>query len=60
MFLVLKCKYHRCVPQDTPNGFLMSRGHERLVNEIHRHNSDIVNNSSSLRTKKEIVDNVFF
>ena len=31
---------------------LISRGHERL-NEIHRHNSDIVNYSSSLRTKEE-------
>ena len=26
---------------------LISRGHERFVNEIHRHNSDIVNYSSS-------------
>ena len=28
---------------------LTRRGHERFVNEIHRHNSDIVNCSSSLR-----------
>ena len=32
---------------------LISRGHERFVNEIHRDNSDIVNYSSSLRTKEE-------
>ena len=31
---------------------LISRGHERFVNEIHRHNSDIVNYSSSLRMKE--------
>ena len=31
---------------------LISRGHERFVNEIHRHNSDIVN-CSSLRAKEE-------
>ena len=30
----------------------ISRGHERFVNEIHRHNSDIVNYSSSLRAKE--------
>ena len=32
---------------------LTSRGHERFLNEIHRHNSAIVNYSSSLRTKEE-------
>ena len=37
---------------------LISRGHERFVNEIHRHNSDIVNCSSSLRTKEENLNNV--
>ena len=31
---------------------LISRGHGRFVNEIHRHNSDIVNYSSSLRAKE--------
>ena len=31
---------------------LISRGHEKFVNEIHRHNSDIVNNSFSLRAKE--------
>ena len=35
-----------------------SRGQERFVNEIHRHNSDIVNYSSSLRTKEENFKNV--
>ena len=40
--------------------FLISRGHERFVNEIHRHNSDIVNNSSSWRTKEENLNNVCF
>ena len=39
---------------------LTSRGHERFVNEIHRHNSNIVNYSSSLRTKEENFDNVGF
>ena len=38
--------------------FVISRGHERFVNENHRHNSDIVNCSSSLRTKKENLNNV--
>ena len=37
---------------------LISRGHERFVNEIHRHNSDIMNCSSSLRTKEENLNNV--
>ena len=37
---------------------LRGRGHERFVNEIHRHNSKIVNYSSSLRTKDENFDNV--
>ena len=39
---------------------LISRGHERFVNEIHRHNSNIVNYSSSLRTKEANFDNVGF
>ena len=39
---------------------LISRGHERFVNDIHRHNSDIVNYSSSLRTKEENFNNVCF
>ena len=39
---------------------LISRGFERFVKEIHRHNSDIVNYSSSLRTKEENFDNVGF
>ena len=38
----------------------MSGGHERFVNEIHRHNWDIVNYSSSLRPKEENFDNVGF
>ena len=38
----------------------MSRGHERFVNEIHRHNSDNVNYSSSLRTKEKHLNNVCF
>ena len=46
--------------QDAPYGFLISRGHERFVNEIHRHNSNIVNYSSSLRTKEDNFDNVGF
>ena len=36
----------------------ISRGHERFVNEIHRHNSDIVNHSSSLRAKEENLNDV--
>ena len=36
-----------------PVWILTSRGRERFVNEIHRHNSDIVNYNSSLRTKGE-------
>ena len=47
----------------TPGCFvwiLMSRRHERCVNEIHRHNSNIVNYSSSLSTKEENFDNVGF
>ena len=39
---------------------LISRGHEIIVNEIHRNNSDIVNYSSSLRTKEENLKNVCF
>ena len=37
---------------------LISRGHERFVNEILRHNPEIVNHSSSLRTKEEDFINV--
>ena len=37
---------------------LISRGHERVVNEIHRHNSDIVNYSSSLRAKEDNFNDV--
>ena len=37
---------------------LISRGHERFVNEIHRHNSDIVNYSSSLRAKEDNLNDV--
>ena len=39
---------------------LMSRGHETFVNGIHRHNSNIVNYSSSLRTTEENLHNVGF
>ena len=39
---------------------LISRGHERFVNEIHCHNSDIMNNSSSLRTKEDNLNDVCF
>ena len=38
----------------------ISRVHERFVNEIRRNNSDIVNYSSSLRTKGENLKNVCF
>ena len=38
----------------------ISRGHERVMSEIHRQNSDIVNYSSSLRTKEENLNNVCF
>ena len=45
------------VPPPSSPGYsewiLISRGHERFVNEIHRHNSDTVNYFSSLRTKEE-------
>ena len=37
---------------------LISPGHERFVNEIHRPNSDIVNYSSSLRAKEDNLNNV--
>ena len=37
---------------------LISRGHERVVNEIHRHNSDIVKYSSSLRAKEYNLNDV--
>ena len=37
---------------------LISRGHERFVNEIHRHNSDFVNYSSSLRAKEDNLNDV--
>ena len=39
---------------------LQSRGHERFVNEIHRHNSDIVNYSSPLRAKECNLNDVCF
>ena len=39
---------------------LKSRGYQRFVNDIHRHNSKIVNDCSSLRTKEENFDNVSF
>ena len=39
---------------------LISRGYERLVNEIHRHNPETVNYRSSLRTKEEHFDDVSF
>ena len=39
---------------------LMSRGREKIVNEIHRHNPEIVNDRSLLRTKEENFDNVSF
>ena len=39
---------------------LTSRGKERFVNEIHRHKPGIVNDSSSLRTKEESLENVSF
>ena len=37
---------------------LISRGHETFVNEIHRHNSNIVNYSSSLRVKEDNLNDV--
>ena len=37
---------------------LISRGHERFLNEIHRHNSDIVNYRSSLRTEEANLNDV--
>ena len=39
---------------------LISRGHERFVNEIHRQNSDVVNYSSSLRAKEDNLTDVCF
>ena len=39
---------------------LICRGHEIIVNEIHRHNSDIVNCCSSLRTKEDNLNDVCF
>ena len=39
---------------------LISRGHEKFVNEIHRHDPEFVNYSSSLHTKEENFDNVSF
>ena len=39
---------------------LISRGHERFVNEIHSYNNDIVNCSSSLRGKEDNLDDVCF
>ena len=37
---------------------LIGRGHERFVDEIHRHNSDIVIYSSSLREKEDNLNDV--
>ena len=37
---------------------LVSCGRERFVNEIHRHNSNIVNNSSPLCAKEDNLNNV--
>ena len=37
---------------------LISRGHEKFVNEIHRHNSDIVNYSSLLRAMEDKLNDV--
>ena len=59
MSLVLKCKYHHLVPSILRMD-LINRGHERFVNEIHRHISDIANCSSSLRTKEENLNNACF
>ena len=39
---------------------MISRDKERFVNEIHRHNSGLVNDSSLLRMKEENLDNVNF
>ena len=39
---------------------LVSRGRERFVNEIHRHDSDIVNYSSPLRAKECNLNDVCF
>ena len=39
---------------------LISRGQERFVNEIHRHNSDIMNYSSLLRAKEDDLNDVCF
>ena len=47
----------------TPERFkyiLISCGHERFVNDIHRNNPEIVNCSSSLHTKEENFDTVSF
>ena len=44
----------------SPGWILISRGHERFVNEIHRRNSDIVNNSSSLRAQEDNLNDVCF
>ena len=52
------------VPSLTSPGYsvwiLVSRGRERFVNEIHRHDSDIVNYSSPLRAKECNVNDVCF
>ena len=37
---------------------MISSGHARFVNEIHRHNSDIVNYSSSLRANEDNLNDV--
>ena len=58
MFLVFEVQ----VPSLSSPGYsvwiLIRRGHERLVNENHRHNSDIVNCSSSLRAKEDNLNDV--
>ena len=50
------------VPSQSSPGYsvwiLTSRGHERFVNKIHRHNSDIVNYGSSLRGKEYTFNDV--
>ena len=58
MFLVLKCKYPSLSSPGYSVWILVSLGHERFLNEIHRHNSDIVNYSSSLRAKEDNLDDV--
>ena len=58
MFLVFEVQ----VPSLTSPGYsvwiLIRRGHERFVNENHRHNSNIENCSSSLRAKEDNLNDV--